>query len=133
MTTAEDLSERLLEFAIRVGRAVQVLPKTTVARHVGRQLLRAATSPGANYEEACGAESRADFAHKIGIVLKELKESRYWLLFARRFPLVSPPSRVDPILAEVEQLIAIFGRSLSTLRKGKTSMPSAQCPVPSDK
>jgi four helix bundle protein len=115
--TSEELSGRLLDFAIRVSRLVQSLPKNPIGRHVGRQLFRAATSPGANYEEACGAESRADFAHKIGIVLKELKESRYWLRFTRRYPLVRPASRLDALLGEVEQLIAIFGKSLSTTRK----------------
>jgi four helix bundle protein len=118
MKTAEELSERLLKFAIRVARAVQAMPKNSIGRHIGKQLLRSATSPGANYEEACGAESRADFAHKIGIVLKEIKESRYWLRFSREYPLVSPPARLDPLLKEVEELAAIFGKSLKTAKKG---------------
>ena len=66
---AEQLSERLLDFAIRVVRLAKALPKSQEGRHVGRQILRSGTSPGANYEEACGAESRRDFAHKLGIVL----------------------------------------------------------------
>lgn len=79
--------------------------------------MRSATSSGANYEEACGSESRRDFAHKMGIVLKELKESRYWLQLARKVPLIEPSSRVDVLLDEVEQLIAIFGKSISTARR----------------
>ena len=114
---AEELSTRLLDFAIRVMRLVRELPKSIEGRHVARQLLRSGTSPGANYEEACGAASRADFGHKIGVVLKELKESRYWLRMVRKAPLVKPPTRVDPLLDEVEQLVAIFARSLSTVRK----------------
>ena len=90
-----------------------------MGRHVGRQLLRSGTSPGANDEEACGAESRADSAHKIGIVLKELKETRYWIRLARRATLVECPDLLDPLLGEVEQLVAIFGKSLSTARKPK--------------
>jgi hypothetical protein len=50
-------------------------------------------------------------------VLKELKESRYWLRFTRRYPLVKSASRLDPLLSELEQLIAIFGKSLGTTRK----------------
>jgi four helix bundle protein len=55
------------------------LNKTAVERHIALQFLRAATSAGANYEEACAGESRADFIHKLQIVLKELRESLYWL------------------------------------------------------
>src|SRR3990167_1912632 len=102
-----ELNSRLLDFAIRVIRLVKALPKTPEARHVARQLLRSGTSPGANYEEACGAESRGDFAHKVGVVLKELKETRYWLRVAGRVPLVKPASRLDALLAETEQLVAI--------------------------
>ena len=113
---AEELNERLLDFAIRILRLVKALPKTQEGRHVSSQLLRAGTSPGANYEEACGAESHRDFTHKIGIVLKELKESRYWMRIAKRVPLVKP-SLLDPLLGEVEQLVAVFGKSVSTARK----------------
>ena len=114
---AEELNSRLLDFAIRVIRLVKALPRTPEARHVARQLLRSGTSPGANYEEACGAESRGDFAHKIGVVLKELKETRYWLRVAGRVPLLKPASRLDALLGETEQLVAIFAKSLATLRK----------------
>ena len=82
----------------------------------------AGTSPGANFEEACGAESHRDFAHKIGIVLKELKETRYWLRVASRVPLVKPTSRLDSILDETDQLAAIFGKMSSTARKNRRSM-----------
>jgi four helix bundle protein len=117
MPTNEETAERLLAFVVRVIRVVTALPKTIDGRHVARQLLRAGTSPGANYEEACGAESHDDFAHKIGIVLKELKETRYWLKLARRIPLVKPVSRLGPLLGEAEQLVAIFGKIRSTIRK----------------
>ena len=120
---AQELSERLLELAIRIISLVRALPKSVEGRHAARQLLRAGTSPGANYEEACGAESRADFGHKIGIVLKELKESRYWLRIVRKMPLVKSPARVDPLLGEVEQLVAIFARSVTTVRKRLRQLP----------
>jgi four helix bundle protein len=121
MSLAEQtkLTARLLDFAVRVIRLVKALPKSIEGRHVARQILRSGTSPGANYEEACGAESRRDFAHKIGVVLKELKETRYWLRLARHVPLVRPASRLDAILDETEQLVAIFGKSVSTARRSK--------------
>ena len=75
----DDLAERLLNFTVRIIKLVNILPKTPVGKHIGSQLLRCGTSPGSNYEEARGAESRADFIHKLGIVLKELKASRFRL------------------------------------------------------
>ncbi len=116
MRLDEKLNMRLLDFTVKVINLIQELPKNTVGQHIGNQLMRAVTSPGANYEEACGAESRRDFCHKMGIVLKELKESRYWLRLAQRVPLIKPLSRFDPLLDEVEQLIAIFAKSINTAR-----------------
>jgi four helix bundle protein len=82
-----DLSDRLLEFGASAVNLALKLNKTAVERHIALQLLRAATSSGANYEEACAGESRADFIHKMQIVLKELRESLYWLRLLRNpFP-----------------------------------------------
>ena len=61
----DDIANRLLEFSAQVLRVVSELPNDAAAKHVARQLTRAGTSGGANYEEARGAESRADFAHKV--------------------------------------------------------------------
>ena len=74
-----DLSERLLRFAVRVGKVVNALPATRLGRHVAAQLIRSGTSAAPNYEEGCAAESRADFVHKLSICLKELRESRFWI------------------------------------------------------
>jgi len=79
MNKGDDLAERLLAFTVHIIKLVGELLNTIVGRHIGGQLLRSGTSPGSNYEESRGAESRADFVHKLGIVLKELKETRYWL------------------------------------------------------
>ena len=75
--TPEELSERLLDLAVRISNIVEALPDTRLGRHVAGQLIRCGTSPGPNYEEACAAESRADFIHKIKVVLKELRETRF--------------------------------------------------------
>ena len=72
----EDLEDRLLDFAARVGKLVEALPDTRLGRHVAGQLVRSGTSPAPNYAEACAAESKKDFIHKLGIALKELRESR---------------------------------------------------------
>src|SRR5215475_3847737 len=81
MMTPDELSERLWEFAARVGKAVDALPNTRLGRHVAGQLVRCGTSAPPNYDEGCAAESRADFVHKLGIALKELKETFGWLRF----------------------------------------------------
>ena len=79
------------------------------------QLVRAATSSGANYEEACGAESRADFIHKMQIVLKELRESLYWLRLADRAGLISTQD-LEPLISEAEGLAKIVGKSVVTAK-----------------
>ena len=98
-----DLGERLLDYGARLIRVVEFLPKTLVGRRVADQLLRCGTSAGANYEEACGAESRDDFVHKLQISLKEMRESQYWLrLLVRSGKL--PEARVAKLVDESNQL-----------------------------
>ena len=116
----EELAERLLDFSVRIIRLCSALPKDSVGIHIGNQLLKCGTSPGANYEEARGAESKADFIHKLGIVLKELKESRYWLKVILRTSL-SKSEKVVPLHDECEELIAIIAKSIFTARKSKQS------------
>ncbi len=113
---ADALGDRLVEFAVRVLKLVEALPRTKGARHCGDQLLRAATSPGANYQEARSAESRADFTHKYGIALKELRESQYWLCVVARAGFL-PPHALGLIGKECDELIRIFVSSLKTARE----------------
>jgi four helix bundle protein len=75
----EDIAARLRLFAAGAVQLCRALPDDSAARHIARQLLRAATGGGANYEEARGAESRADFIHKLGLANKEVREALYWL------------------------------------------------------
>lgn len=112
----DELAERLVSFAIRIIQLVQAFPKNATGKHVSNQLLRSGTAPGANYEEARGAESRADFVHKLGIVLKELKESRYWLTVTDQVPLVKG-DRLGTLLNECGELIAIIAKSIFTARR----------------
>ena len=114
------LSDRLLDFAVEVIKIVNVLPNTVAGRHVGGQLIRAGTSGGSNYEEACGAESRSDFAHKMSIVLKELKESRFWLKLIRRTKMLDF-KQTDPVIDECEQLCAMVAKSILTAKRRRSS------------
>ena len=115
----ENISEQLLDLAVRIIKLVNTLPKTAVGKHVGGQLMRAGTSAGSNHEEACGAESKADFVHKMGVVLKELKESCFWLQVIHRTELLTP-QRIELLLQECEELCAIVAKNIITA-KGKES------------
>lgn len=81
---ADAMEERFIDFAARCGEVVDALPETRLGKHIAGQLVRSGTSPAPNYGEACAAESRADFVHKLGVVLKELRETRIWLKLAIR-------------------------------------------------
>ena len=113
-----DIAERLLDFAVRIIKLVGALPKSDVGKHIGCQILRSGTSPGSNYEEACGAESRADFVHKLGIALKELKETRFWLRLIRRSGLIEE-DKLEPLISECEEIIAIIAKSILTAKSNK--------------
>ena len=112
----DQLSDRLLDFIVRVIKTVDSLPNTIAGRHIGGQLVSAGTSCGANYEEGCGAESRSDFVHKMSIVLKELKETRFWLRVIHRTKMLASEN-IEPVLDECGELCAIIGKSVSTARK----------------
>ncbi len=111
----EDLEDRLLEFAARVGKVVDALPNTRLARHIASQLVRSGTSPAPNYAEACAAESKRDFIHKLGIALKELRESRTWIKLILKAELL-PDGRMTPLLDEVQQLCNIVAKSVVTAK-----------------
>jgi len=114
-----DLEERLIDFAVRIIQVAESLPKTRVGNHVAGQLIRCGTSPAPNYGEAQSAESRSDFIHKMKIGLKELRETRVWLLMIVKANLIGPASKLDPLLDENKQLISIFVTSINTARENK--------------
>jgi four helix bundle protein len=112
-----DLEERLLAYAVRVVRAVDLLPKSRGADHLGGQLLRSGTSPALNHGEAQAAESLNDFIHKMKICLKELRESRRTLRIIQAVPLTSAgkdSQEVIALIGETEELIRIFYTSIRT-------------------
>ncbi|MGI8966251.1 MAG: four helix bundle protein [Limisphaerales bacterium] len=114
--TPDELSDRLWKFAARVGKVVDALPDNRLGRHVAGQLVRCGTSSPPNYDEACAAESRADFAHKISIALKEMRESRGWLRFIVVAELLSD-KKVAALVVESEELAKILGKSVVTVKK----------------
>ena len=112
----DDIAERLLDFAARIIKLAGELPSSFAGKHICGQLIRSGTSAGANYEEARGAESEKDFIHKLGICLKELRETRYWLRIITRTELI-PPARMAEIERESDELCRIIGKSILTTRE----------------
>jgi four helix bundle protein len=116
MVKGQDIEERLVDFAVRIIRVCESLPDKPAERHIRGQLLRSGTSPAPNYAEARGAESGKDFIHKLRIVLKELNESRVWLLITIRAEML-PGERLDPLLDECDQLCRIMSASIQTAKQ----------------
>lgn len=115
----EDIEERLLDFAVRVGKAIDALPDTRLGRHIASQLVRSGTSPAPNYAEARAAESKKDFIHKLGIVLKELRESAVWIRLIIKSELI-PGQRLELLLDECDQLCKIIAKSLVTAKSNQS-------------
>jgi four helix bundle protein len=115
LVTPDALCDRFLDFADRVATVVEALPDTRLGNRIANQLLRSGTSPIGNYEEACAAESKNDFVHKLRICLKEVRESRGWLRLTARRQLVSP-TRLADLIDESAQLARVLGQSIATAR-----------------
>jgi four helix bundle protein len=111
------LEDRLINFAVLIIKIVKELPDDRVGNHLGGQLLRSGTSPSLNYGEALGAESRKDFLHKIGIVLKELRESLNCLKILSRVGYLKD----ETVIIECNELISIFVKSAQTIKSNMSS------------
>jgi four helix bundle protein len=110
----DDIAERLLDIGAEMVRLLRAIPRDPAGKHLAIQLFRCATSPGANYEEARAAESRADFIHKISIAAKEMRETRFWLALLHRSGWVKHD--LSPLVREAEELAAILSASARTAR-----------------
>src|SRR5438094_1925927 len=108
---SDQLEDRLIEFAARITQFAAQLPKTPAGRHIALQILRSGTAAAPNYAEARGAESRADFIHKLGIVQKELNETSVWLRILESISL-GKGDLIIAILAENRELAKIITASV---------------------
>jgi four helix bundle protein len=111
----DELANRLVDFAVRIIDLSAALRKNPAGRHVAVQIVQAGTSVGAHYEEARGAESKADFIHKLRLALKECRETRYWLMVIKRGKLLPGDFPAD-LLTEADELCAILGQSTLTTK-----------------
>jgi four helix bundle protein len=97
------LEDRLLDYAARILKLCECLPKNLAGKHVAGQLLRSGTAPLSHHGEAQAAESPEDFRHKLKLGLKELKESLRWLRLIERGELTTPSSKIQPLLKETDE------------------------------
>ncbi len=117
-----DLEERLINFSVMILNITELLPNNYAGKHLAGQLTRSGTAPALNYGEAQGAESKNDFAHKMKVCLKELRETQICLKIIQRKPMIEP-KELDSILQECNELVAIF---TSSVKKATTQMTKPQ-------
>jgi len=121
-TQPEELRARTKQFAIRIVRLFRSLPKNDEARIVGKQVLRAGTSVAANYRAVCRARSRAEFISKMGVAVEEADETVFWLEILVETGII-PRVRMEKLLAEANELLAILAASQRTARAGGKIQP----------
>ena len=111
----EQLRGRTKAFAIRIVRLFRALPRSRDAQVIGTQLLRGGTSVAANYRAACRSRSRAEFISRLGVVVEEADESRFWLELLAETGIVAQ-ARLQDLLTEANELTAIFAATRRTTR-----------------
>jgi four helix bundle protein len=111
----EQFKARTRRLALQIIELVESLPRSRTADVIGRQLLRSGTSVGANYRAACRGKSKADVIAKLAIVEEEADETIYWLELLIESKIVDP-SRVNLLLKETNEIIAMVVASIKTLR-----------------
>jgi len=116
--------KRTKELALRIIRLVRALPTEPEADVIGRQLLRCGTSVGANYRAACRAKSPADMINKLKIVEEEADETLYWLELLTEAE-VMPAARLQDLIQETDEIVAMTVASLNTLRSRTTNRQSS--------
>ena len=119
-TRTQDLLDRTFEFGVRILKMLAAFPSNDSFRVVTFQLAKSSTSIGANYEEAQAAESKDDFIHKVGISLKEIRESHYWLRVLRALTTAAEKQNaLDHFIAEAEEFKKIFSSIRISASKNK--------------
>ena len=114
----ENIKDRTREFAIRVLKMVSAMPKNYSSQVLSHQIVRSATSVGANYRAACRSKSRRDFVNKLKIVEEELDETCYWLELIEVCTFF-PTEKISPLIRESDELLAIIVKSIQTARENE--------------
>jgi four helix bundle protein len=115
-----ELEDRFIDLASGLAGIVDVLPDTTTGNFLSGQLMNALLSPTLIYGEAQNAASRNEFIQKMAGIMKELKTCRVALKVIRQKEMIKPAAKLEAVYAEIEHLVAIVGKSISTAKKNKT-------------
>ena len=115
----DNIKDRTVKFAIRVMTMVNSLPRESGSQIIARQVVRSVSSAGANYRAGCRSKSRRDFVYKLKIVEEELDETCYWLELISEYGFF-PAERIEPLLLECNELLAIIVKSITTARENGT-------------
>jgi len=121
----KEFKNRTKQIALRVIRLVESLPNTNSAQIIGKQLLRSATSVGANYRAACRGKSEADVLHKLSIVGEEADESLYWLELLVESNTISE-TKLSALMRDINEIVAMTVSSIKTLRSKKIDQSKIQ-------
>jgi four helix bundle protein len=120
--TSQEMKQRTKRFAVRVIKMTETLPEKRATNIIANQLIRSASSVGANYRAALRARSQADFISKIGITTEEADESEYWMELLVDCEIVKP-ERLTDLLQEANELVAIFTATSKTTKSHSTRYP----------
>jgi len=112
---ADELKNRIKNFAHRCVKLALALPKTTLGNHIRGQLIKCSTSAAANYRSTCTAQSKRDFISKLSIVIEETDETCFWMQFIIDEQLLKK-QQVQPLLQEGQELTSILVSSRKTAR-----------------
>lgn len=116
----ELITDKCIQFSVKINKLRSYLCNTQHEYNNSDQLQRCGTSIGANYSEACDAESKADFVHKLGIAQKEANETIYWLKVLYGSELISL-EKYKELLADVNELYRIITASIRTAKLSMTN------------
>ena len=124
----QEFKDKTKNLALRFIRLVEFLPNKTTANVIGKQLLRSATSVGANYRAACRAKSTADLIHKLSIVEEEADESLYWLELLEDSELVKGAKLTD-LRKDMNEVVAMIVASIKTLRSKQSQIQNPKSKI----
>ncbi|MEK7810141.1 MAG: four helix bundle protein [Chloroflexota bacterium] len=130
--TADELKKRTKQFGLRCIKVVESLPNTKTADVLGRQLLRSATSVGANYRSACRGRSKPDFISKVGIAIEEADESLYWLEIITESGLL-PDKQLSELMKEGDEIVAILTASSQTAKRNLETISNQKSKIRNSK
>ena len=114
--TSKDLADRFLNLGLSVIKISEEMNSSIASRIIQKQVIRSASSVGANYQEAIAAHSRKDFIYKVQIVLKELRETQYWLVVIERAGLMETKDKINPLISICDELIRIVSKTVITAK-----------------